>query len=406
MIRSRITFFIAAAFLVFLGTGFATQAAAAEVTPVYFFYGDGCPHCAKEEEFFEDLLDERSDFEVQAFEVWHSEDNSELMLDVAQELDVNVRGVPFTVIGSQAVMGFQSASTTGRSIESLIDQCAGTCKDVVLPIIDPSAQEEQPDTREESAAMINGLPDMINVPFFGEVELSALSLPAATVVIAAVDGFNPCAMWVLVFLIGLLLGMKDRVKRWTLGIAFLIGSAAMYFVFMAAWLELLLFVGFVLWVRVGIGVIALVGGGYSLREWWRTKDGVCRVTDGEKRQRVFDRLKNLVHHRNFLVALIGIVLLAVAVNVVELMCSAGLPAVYTQLLALNDLPSWQYYMYLGLYVLIFLIDDIIVFAVAMLTAELTGISGKYSRYSHLIGGIIMIAIGLMLLLRPEWLMVG
>ena len=130
------------------------------------------------------------------------------------------------------------------------------------------------------------------------------------------------------------------------------------------------------------------------------------MTDGEKRQRVFDRLKNLVHHRNFLVALIGIVLLAVAVNVVELMCSAGLPAVYTQLLALNDLPSWQYYMYLGLYVLIFLIDDIIVFAVAMLTAELTGISGKYSRYSHLIGGIIMIAIGLMLLLRPEWLMVG
>ena len=91
---------------------------------------------------------------------------------------------------------------------------------------------------------------------------------------------------------------------------------------------------------------------------------------------------------------------------VELVCSAGLPAIYTQILSLSNLPTWQYYFYLGLYILIFMLDDLFVFFTAMFTLKAVGVESKYARYSHLIGGVLMLVIGLLLLFKPEWLMFG
>ena len=160
------------------------------------------------------------------------------------------------------------------------------------------------------------------------------------------------------------------------------------------------------WVRIVIGAVALASGGYNLREYMRNKDGTCKVTSHENRKKVFDRLRAVAHHQQFWMALIGIVLLAFAVNLVELVCSAGLPAIYTQVLSLNDLPAWQYYGYLLLYIFFFMLDDLIVFIVSMATLHVTGITSKYSRYSHLIGGILMLVLGALLILRPELLMFG
>jgi hypothetical protein len=110
--------------------------------------------------------------------------------------------------------------------------------------------------------------------------------------------------------------------------------------------------------------------------------------------------------RNFLLELTGMVLLAFVVNAVQLVCSAGLPAIYIQVLALSHLPSWQYHAYLMLYILVFMLDDLFVFFVAMKTLKITGLTGSYVRQAHLIGGAVMVLIGLMLLFRPEWLSFG
>lgn len=175
---------------------------------------------------------------------------------------------------------------------------------------------------------------------------------------------------------------------------------------MAAWLNLLLFLGSLLFVRTVIGMVALVGGAYYLREFFADREQVCKVTAPEQRQRVFKRLKDLARERNFLLAMSGILMLAFLVNLVELVCSAGIPAVYTQILAMHELPEWQYYGYLLLYILVFMADDLIVFFTAMMTLRISGITTRYSRYSHLIGGAVLIAIGMLMLLRPEWLMFG
>jgi hypothetical protein len=213
-------------------------------------------------------------------------------------------------------------------------------------------------------------------------------------------------MWVLVFLIGLLLGMEDRFRMWVLGTAFIAGSALVYFLFMAAWLNFLLFIGAVVWVRAAVALVALGGGFYYLREYFRNPAAVCKVTSPQARRRVFESLRKLATESRFWLALAGIVALAFAVNLVELLCSAGIPAVYTQVLALSHLPAWQHYAYLSLYIFVFMLDDLFVFVVAMTTLQVTGVTTRYVRFSHLAGGVVLLAIGALLLLRPEWLMFG
>lgn len=188
-----------------------------------------------------------------------------------------------------------------------------------------------------------------------------------------------------------------------MGGAFILASGLVYLLFLGAWLNLFLFLGLVLWVRILVGVFALGAGAYHLRDFFKNRDGGCETAADEKRQKVFERLKKATQGRNLWLALGGIMALAVAVNLVELVCSAGLPAIYTQILALSELPRWQYYLYLVLYILIFMADDLLVFFIAMTTLRAVGIESKYARWSRLLGGTLMLLIGVLLLFKPEWL---
>jgi len=200
--------------------------------------------------------------------------------------------------------------------------------------------------------------------------------------------------------------MKDRKRMFILGSVFIATSALVYFFFMAAWLNLVLFIGMIIWVRLAIGIIALAGGGYNLKEYFTNKESGCKVTDSEKRQKIFEKLKNITQRKSFWLALGGILVLAFAVNLVELICSAGLPAIYTQILTLSNLNPFQYYLYIMFYIFVFMLDDLFVFFAAMATLQMVGFTTKYAHRSRLISGILMLAIGLMLIFKPEWLMFG
>ena len=108
--------------------------------------------------------------------------------------------------------------------------------------------------------------------------------------------------------------------------------------------------------------------------------------------------------KSFVIAILGVMFLAISVNLIELACSAGLPVIFTQVLAMNDLSTLEYWIYIFIYIFFFMIDDLIVFAIAVKTMELTGITTKYTKYSHLIGGLLMFIIGILLIVKPEWLM--
>ena len=376
---------------------------------VYVFWAIGCPHCEREIEFLKRLEAEEPRLRAHYLEVSRDAAGRRVFAGVARRLQIEEPAVPLTVVGDAPMVGYANDATSGVELRRLVEHClASGCPDSVGPLLRAPGGMAAQDTATTPLprAPQRTVPKEIPIPFFGTVSTSDISLPVLTVLLGALDGFNPCAMWVLVFLIGLLLGMQDRFRMWVLGSAFIAGSALVYFLFMAAWLNFLLFIGAVVWVRAAVGLVALGGGFYYLKEYFQNAAAVCKVTAPQARQRVFERLRRLASESRFWLALLGIVALAFAVNLVELLCSAGIPAVYTQVLALSELPAWQYYAYLALYILVFMLDDLFVFVVAMKTLRIAGATAAYTRFGHLAGGIVLLAIGALLLLRPEWLMFG
>ena len=373
--------------------------AADNLVDIHLFWTQGCPHCRLEKEFLAKLEALYPQIKLHTYEISGSPENQELLQKVAQQLKINVTGVPVTIIGDQYFIGWLDETTTGAAITAAVQgYLTGSYTDLVGNL---TTLERDPDLPTEKH-----LPETITLPVFGEIHTRSVSLPLFTVMMGAVDGFNPCAMWVLIFLIGLLVGMEDRLRMWILGGVFIAASAGIYFLFMTAWLNLLLFLGFIFWVRLLVGLVALVAGYYNLKEYFSNQAGACKVTSSEKRQRIFQKLKDITQQQKFWLALGGIIALAFVVNLVELICSASLPVVYLQVLTMNNLPAWQYYLYILLYIFIFMLDDLIVYIAAMTTLQVTGMTGKYSRLSHLLGGLAMIIVGLLVIIKPEWLMFG
>jgi len=379
----------------------------------YLFYGDGCPHCAKEEAFLDSIKDKYPTLEVKTFEIYYNRSNIALMKEVSNKLNANASGVPFLIIGEKYFVGYAEGVTSVEIEEEIKNALSNTVPDIVGDIIkDKKGEKNQPKDKDlvegglQEEDKTEGKEKLLKLPFLGTVNVYKVSLPILAIAMGTLDGFNPCAMWVLVFLISMLIGMGDRRRMWIIGMTFIVASGVVYFIFMSAWLNLIIFLGFVAVIRIIIGLLALAGGGYNIKEFFTKKDNTCEVTNENQKEKIVDKLKRITKEKNLLWAIGGIIVLAFMVNLVELVCSAGLPAIFTQVLVLNDISSASYYGYILLYILFFMIDDLIIFIIAMTTLKVTGITTKYSKYSHLIGGIIMVIIGILLIFKPELLMFG
>lgn len=406
MKKFLILVFTALTFLGFTNNVFADD----NRVKAYFFYGDGCPHCAKEEAFFESIKDNYPTLEINSFEIYRNRDNVSLMKEVSSKLNANANGVPFLIIGEKFFIGYAEGVTNVEIENQIKFGLSNDLPDVVGEIIKQresnSGTSKNNEKQASSSEQTEGGDKILKLPFVGNVNVYKVSIPVLAITMGILDGFNPCAMWVLVFLISMLIGMGNRKRMWTIGTAFIVASALVYFVFMAAWLNLIIFLGFVAFIRIIIGLLALIGGGYNLKEFFTKKDATCEVTNENQKEKIIDKLKRVTKEKNIFLAVGGVVILAFMVNLIELVCSAGLPAIFTQVLALNNIPSAGYYGYILLYILFFMIDDLIIFVIAMMTLKVTGITTKYTKYSHLIGGILMLIIGLLLIFKPEVLMFG
>ena len=255
-------------------------AAAENPTVLHFFSAKGCPHCAKEKIFLEKLKTRYPNLQTREYEVTKNKENLQLLTRTGEALFADVSGVPFTVVCKNYTAGFNTEETTGAIIESYI-QKAGECEDLVG---DLSLESDRSQSR---ASQNQAIPENLKLPFFGLVRISDLSLPAFTLAVAFLDGFNPCAMWVLLFLISLLLGLKNRLRMFILGFTFILASGAVYFLFLSAWLNLFLFLGYIVWIRNIVGVVALGSGGYYLYDWYVNKSGLCKVNQGKNKHQGF-----------------------------------------------------------------------------------------------------------------------
>ena len=369
--------------LVVLGIviGFTSQGTSGtgEGFEVHFFYVTGCPHCAEQRPFNERLANTYPSIQIIEHDATTPEGIA-LFHEKLEELGVIYEpDFPVTIFGDQVFGGWESEETSGRAIETALQQCLA---------------EDCPGRADPGGGDGGG---KIVLPIFGEIDLADYSLPALAVILAFVDGFNPCAMWVLVYLITIVATLRDRKRIWLIVGSFVLSSGILYFLFMTAWLNVFLLVGYVKPVITVIGLVALGGGILQIREFAETKGAiVCKVTDEESRQKTMTRIQKIVSSPITLGTIVGIVALAFAVNSVEFVCSAAIPAIFTQVLSLASLTTFQYYGYILLYVFIFMLDDLVIFGTAAF-ALTSNLGDKYARYTRPVGGTILIILGALLL---------
>jgi len=366
--------------LIILGIviGFTSQGTSStgEGFEVHFFHIPGCSHCEKQEPFNEKLANTHPSIQIIEHDAT-TPAGSALLSDKLAELGIEDEpDFPITIFGNQVFGGWESEETTGRAIEEALQQClAGNCP--------PPAGEEPGDG--------------IVLPFWGEIVPGDYSFPALAVILGLVDGFNPCAMWVLVYLISIIATLRDRKRIWLIVGSFVLASGVLYFLFMTAWLNAFLLIGYVKPVTIVIGLVALGGGILQIREVVETKGAiVCKVTDEESRKKTMTRIQKIVSSPITLGTVAGIIILAFAVNSIEFVCSAAVPAIFTHVLSLASLTTFQYYGYILLYVLFFMLDDLVIFGTAAF-ALTSSLGERYAKYFRPVGATILIILGLLLL---------
>lgn len=352
---------------------------------VHVFVHADCPHCHKEIRFLNRLREQYPGLRIAEHDISRTQAENLLLAYAARRaIPLEELGTPLLVTGDDYLIGYHDDATTGAEIERRI---AAFVKGMPA-----TAGESTPLPENEKT---------VTLPLFGEINVFEISLPALAVLLGLVDGFNPCAMWVLVYLISLILGLQDRQRIVFLVGAFLLASGILYFLLMTAWLNVFLWLGYIRLLTTIIGFAALYMGITTIHAFIASGgQGVCAVGGAESRQRTMTQVQRLVAAPLNLATIAGIVVLAFTVNSIEFLCSSALPAIFTHVLTLAELPAAGYYGYILLYVLFFMLDDLVIFSAAAFAAERFAAS-QYAGYCQLIGGVILTALGLAMAFSPE-----
>lgn len=371
---------------------------------VVVFVRDGCPHCAD----FHAFATEQG-WDVDYREVTQI-DTQKMFSELQEHVPALNQGVPTIVINGQVSQGYDTDETTGVAITQRLEACQSSAEGC-LPyneFIASDATVELTTSGETCTEDCEANLDKytLDLWIFGKVDLTLLSLPALAILLGFLDGFNPCAMWVLITLLTLLINTHDWKKIWIVGGTFLFVSGAVYYFFIAAWLNVFLLIGFNAIVQKVIGAVAVIGGAFYLYEAFGKDPNQCKVTNLSRRQKIIARMKAVMQISQWPAMILGVAVLAASVNMIELVCTAGLPAVFTQIIAFNDVSNAYRYGLIGLFILMYMIDDFIIFAIAITTMKATGMTTKYRRFTLIFGGLLMYGLGLLLIFAPEVLTFG
>lgn len=364
---------LVALFMLAWGTGLARPADPAQEPVLEVFVRDGCPHCARAEAFLGTFATERPGLAVVVRHVDRDEVARDDLLRHSRAAGVWPPGVPTFVIAGRMLVGFESAERTGPELAALVSG---------VP---------QPAPRLESA-------------LFGTLSVARLGLPLFTLALGLLDGFNPCAMWVLLFLLALLVNLRDRRRMALIAGTFVLVSGAVYYAFMAAWLNVFLAVGFSTPVRLALAVVALGIGAINVKDFLRPGRGISLSIPSSAKPALYARMRGILQGKTLVASMAGVTALAVVVNFIELLCTAGLPAVYTAVLAQQGLSPAAHYGYLGLYIVGYLADDALMVTLAVAALSHRKLTEDAGAWLKLLSGAVMLALGSVLLLRPEWLL--
>jgi len=391
---------------------------------IYFFWGDGCPHCAEAKPFLADLAQRYPSVQVRDFEVWYHEKNREPLVRMAAKFGFEPTAVPTIFIGDRYWVGY-AEDPIGKEIEATVAACVlSGCPDAGAGVLSPAAaptvatvKTQTPAapvaTQAPAAAMPQGSQagsgdppaagsDTLTLPLIGSVDLATQSLALSTALIAFVDGFNPCSLWVLSVLLALTLHTGSRKKVAIIGLVFLTVTSLVYVLFIAGLFTMFTIVSFVGWIRVVVALLALFFAVVNIKDYFWYKEGLSFTIADEKRPGLFRSMRRVLAAGDSLPALIGAtVVMSAGASLVEFSCTAGFPVLWTNLLAAQGVTVLTFVLLLALYMLIYQIDEIGIFLAAVFSLRASRIEEKHGRILKLIGGMLMLTLAAVMLIDPN-----
>lgn len=403
---ARLMAIVALAAAVFAGPAWAQTAppsppaaasAAQSQTRMEVFVRDGCPHCAKAEEFLHQLQQERPDLQVVIRDVSHEAAAMQRLQDLARDHGGNAR-VPAFFVGGQMIFGYSEEASTDKLIRSALQGNRLAPGASAADVTSCAAQEGSSCKMEQGASSAAADPGF-ELDFMGhKLTLDDVGLPAFTVAMGLLDGLNPCSMWVLILMISLLATLNDRKRMLAVAGTFVLVEGIAYFVFMAAWLNLFLLIGMSRLSQYVIAAIAIIAGAINMKDFVAPGVGVSLSISDKRKPGIYARMRAILQAKSLLAAIIGVTILAVLVQIVEFLCTSGFPALFTRILTLRQLDTASYYGYLLLYNIAYMADDIIVLAIGVTTLSNRRLQEKEGRWLKLLSGAVMVALGVYLII--------
>ena len=362
---------------------------------LHFFYAENCPHCSEMKPFLQQLQQRYPGLEVKTYDVWQDRAAFEQMVALAKRSGTTAVSTPTTALGDGVWFGFNPE--VAAAVEAMVRHClAAGCPDPLAP--EPAEPVVAPPPTPPPPAT-----EPLQLPVFGQLEPEAVSLPLLTLVLALLDSFNPCAFFVLLFLLSLLIHARSRKLMLLVGGSFVLCSGVIYFLFMAAWLNLFLLAGSLPLITTLAGLVALAVAAVNIKDYFWFHQGVSLSIPEQAKPQLFERMRQLVKGGRTLSVLGGTLVLAVLANSYELLCTAGFPMVYTRVLTLRGLSTWQYYGYLALYNAVYILPLLVIVVVFTLTLGSHKLGEQEGRILKLVSGLMMLGLGLVLLLQPALL---
>lgn len=364
---------------------------------LYFFWSETCPHCREAHPLIDALSEEYPWLVLHSHELSRNPGAGEMYARMAGSLGQQAQYVPGFLFCGQMITGYDRAETTGAELKQALVQCHDFAQERLVSSAAPVAAAAA--TGDMTAA--GGAAPALALPLLGALNAEALSLPLLTVVIAGMDAFNPCAFFVLMFLLSMMVHARDRKRMFIIGATFVFFSALIYFIFMAAWLNVFMWMGEIKLITLAAGLIAILIAAINIKDYFWFKQGVSLTIPERAKPGLYQRSRNLLKASSMPAMLVGTAVLAVAANSYELLCTAGFPMVYTRILTLESLPTSTFYAYLAAYNLVYVIPLFLIVVGFTITFGARKLSENEGRILKLLSGTMMLFLGALLVAAPE-----
>ena len=389
---------------------------------IYFFWGEGCPHCATAHPVLESLAEENPRIGFYEFEVYNNPENVDLFMNFGEAFDMEPRGVPTTFIGERYWVGYSEEIRV--EIESYLDNClASGCPDpggdIVFGKLPTAVEPTAIDPTEAPVPTETGIPTpvspvatdevpqnpgdgrTISLPLIGTVDLSSRSLLLSTLLISFVDGFNPCSIWVLSMLLAITLNTRSRKKVLIIGFVFIMVTGFIYAMFIGGLFTVFRIISFVGWIQVVVAVVAFIFAVVNIKDYFWYKEGVSFTISDDKKPGIYKKIRGVLNADDSLWGLIGgTIVLAAGVSLVEFSCTAGFPMLWSNLLAAQDITGLAFIGFLLVYMIVYQLDELGIFLVSVFTLRKSKLEEKHGRILKLLGGTLMLTLAFVMLIDP------